>query len=131
MTRSEKILALVEQEGKEPHVYDPNIFTPLRSGIAGGLAAVTAASIGYQVHRAHAETHNKIQQAGLGKEHTKEQQKLRSLRLQHAMTLGTSPTLRAKVQYQKNKVKDIENKGLERFHKGLIVVPPSSSSLSR
>lgn len=96
----------------------------------GAGAALTAGLIAHQIHRARAQTRDKVRQAGLGNEHTQARAKLRSLRTQHLLSLGADPKVGDQIRAQKAKVSDIENKGLERYHQGVVSKPSADSTPS-
>ncbi len=127
ISRAKYILQLSEDAGYTKYVPPPgaehhpkDVSThPLAYGGVGLSAALTGAMI-YKGHKAARDaTHQKIKAAGMGQEHLKAKQDLHQLRIQHAKQLGLNPSIRKKLSVQKEKVQDIENKGLERYHKGL------------
>ena len=117
-TRAEHILSLLPEDLKDAAPYIG----------AGALAGFMGMSIASGVKQAKQATLHKIQKAGLGKEHQRAKEQLGSMRKKHMRTLGTNSGLSLRIQAQKRKIQDIENRGLERYHKGLIVNPPSEST---
>lgn len=101
MTRAQKILQQVDEN------------------IAYVGAALGAANIANAVYQARKRRIEKVQQGGMGTEHRQATQQLNALRKKQVMRLGLSGKIAGQVKKQKERVKDIENKGLERFNKGL------------
>jgi hypothetical protein len=102
-------------------------YSPLQKSspyISGGFAALTAAGAAANIHKTQKIIGGKVQQTSLGNDYTHAKKELGSLRMKHALTLGTSPSLGAKVRAQKARVNDIENRGLAQYHQGHIL-PPS------
>ena len=121
-TRAKHILSLLEdiRQGTDPALMQGGLYAG-----AGIFAGVTGMSIASGVKHAKQTTLHKIHQAGLGKEHQRAKGQLSSMRKKHAMTLGSNSGLGLRIKAQKRRIQDIENRGLERYHKGLIVNPPS------
>lgn len=94
----------------------------------GAFAGITAASIASQMNATNKRIAGKVRQAGLGDIHRQAKKSLRSMQAKHNLTLRSNPGLGLKIQSQKRKVKEIENRGLERYHKGQLVNPSLSSS---
>jgi hypothetical protein len=91
-------------------------YAPHLSAAAGALALGTT---GLAMHNQRQGTLAKIQQGGLGAEYAKAKRQLLGMSMKHALTLGANPSLGLRIQAQKRRVQDIENKGLERYHKGI------------
>ncbi len=138
MTRSEYLLSLFEGflgiggNTSSPLHSDNPVLTANAWKIRGAGAALTAGLIAHQIHRSRAQTRDKVRQAGLGDQHTQARNKLWSLRKQHLMTLGTNPALGMRIRKQKDRVANIENRGLARYHQGLVKKPSTvSTSIQR
>ena len=108
-TRAEHILYLISEDISTASLY----------GGAGAFAGFTAMNIASGVKHAKQSTLHKIRQAGLGQEHNKAKEQLSNMRKKHAMTLGSNSGLGLRIKAQKRRIQDIENRGLERYHKGL------------
>ena len=132
MTRAEYLLNLFEfgLSGTSGSLAGGPSLTSRAWKFRGAGAALTAGLIAHQIHRVRAQTRDKVRQAGLGDEHTQARAKLRSLRTQHALSLGADPKVGEQIRAQKSKVNAIENKGLERYHQGLVAKPSTDSAPS-
>lgn len=118
-------------------------FEPVTASL---VAAGAAANIAHQVWQAKRRTAEKVQQAGLGAEHQKAKKDLGALQKQKYLHLGIGtkatkqiqpqvhvqapgsgeapqtvnrPGLKQRIEAQKAKVKDIENKGLQHYQSTL------------
>lgn len=121
ITRAEKLLQIVDE------------VIPLALPYA--LGAVTAgAHIAHQVWQSKRRTAEKIQQAGLGGEHQQAKRDLGNLRRQNYLGLhapGHAETIKKKYLAQKQKVKDIENRGLQHYHATLSQNPTEHAAAKR
>lgn len=117
MTRAEQILKQIDE------------VVPIAVPAIG--AALTAANIAHQVYQAKRRTREKVAQAGLGAEHDAARKHLRDLRVKQVKRLGLSGKVAGQVAVQKKKIKDIQNTGLERFHKGLAQNPQQHAEVKR
>lgn len=119
ITRAEKILRLVEE------VISPFVAA---AAIGAGTAAIHATS---QLYQAKRRTTEKIQQAGLGAEHQQTKARLSTARKHNIATLGLSTRARANVIAQKNKLKDIKNRGLQHYQATLSQNPAQHAQGAR
>ena len=115
MTRAEQILRQIDE------------VVPLV--LAG--TALGAANLANAVYQAKKKRDEKVQQAGLGAQHQAAKKELFATRRKQVTRLGLSSRLSQQAQGQKARVKDIENKGLERFHKGLAQNPAQHQEVKR
>ena len=111
-TRAESLLLSLDE-------VDPYI-------IYGGIGALsTAAHLTNAAWQAKRRTREKVAGAGMGAEHQQAKQDLRSLRMQHSPFHNStqSSDLKQKLQDQKTKIRDIENRGLQKYHSTLSQNP--------
>lgn len=113
ITKAAYVLSLLEE-------LSPETIQHMSYAGAGAMGGLTAMQIRSGVKHSKEMTRSKIHQAGLGDEHTKAKEQLSSMRKKHMRTLGSNSGLGLRITAQKRKIQDIENRGLERYHKGLI-----------
>ena len=91
-------------------------------------ATLGVANIGYQAFAAKKRREDKIAQAGMGQEHQDAKTELKNLHKQHVAFGGKQPALTHKVNVQKMKLRDIENRGLAKYQQGLAHDPEKKAT---
>ena len=138
-TRAQHILSLCEKlshsiwqpfvpdaAAVNAHMTQGRLLSPLANAapiFTGAGLALSAGVAAHGVHAANTRRDTKIGQTGLGSQYSQARSDLGSLRRKNIASLGLRPGLAAKVQVQKARVQDIQNRGLHQYHMGQTTPP--------